>query len=124
MVAAKSPVRTQDWPVLGKPSQPVKGSFSQRSRSDSFVNSSKAFLAPTAMESSCAPTKSTAALCEVLSFSKERTARCALFGRGILCGPLNIEDRTAMRQQSGKLTALNPANFEMVGSHAENRSGG
>jgi len=38
MVAAKSPVRNQDWPVLGKPSQPVKGSFSQRSRSDSFAN--------------------------------------------------------------------------------------
>src|SRR5260370_19143313 len=54
-VAANSPVRTQASPVLGKPSQPVKGSFSQRSRSDSLGISSKVFLTPRAMESFCAP---------------------------------------------------------------------
>src|SRR5712664_1764354 len=36
-VAASSPLRTQDCPVLGKPSQPVKGNLSQRSRSDSLA---------------------------------------------------------------------------------------
>src|SRR5260370_23385022 len=77
-VAAKSLVRTQVSPVFGKPSQPVKGSFSQRSRSDSFGNSSKAFLAPRAIESFCAPIKSMTAFCEVLSFSHEQTAPLAL----------------------------------------------
>src|SRR5260221_14605710 len=38
-VAASSPLRTHDCPVLGKPSQPVKGNLSQRSRSDSLASS-------------------------------------------------------------------------------------
>jgi len=52
-VAAKSPVSTQDWQVLGKPSQPVTGVSSQRSRSDffSFANSQRLLLAPNGMES-------------------------------------------------------------------------
>src|SRR5256885_11629215 len=77
-VAVSRPLRIQACPVFGRPSHPRKGSLSQRSRSASLDDSSKALRAPMAMESSCAETKSTGALCEVLSFNQERTARCEL----------------------------------------------
>src|SRR5579885_1884994 len=78
IVAASIPLRTQACPVFGKPSQPVNGSFNQRSRSASLGNSSKALRAPMAMESSCAPIASMKAFCEVVSFIQDRTARCEL----------------------------------------------
>ncbi len=78
MVAARMPLRTQAWPVFGKPSQPVKGNLSQRSRSVSLSSPWKALRAPTAMASFCEPIRSMAALCEVVSLSQERTERSAL----------------------------------------------
>src|ERR1700722_5559925 len=74
IVAASSPLRTQAWPVLGMPSQPVKGIFSQRSRSPR-ASSANAFLAPIAMLSSCAPTSAMCISCEVRRRSHELTAR-------------------------------------------------
>src|SRR6266852_5616427 len=77
-VATNRPVRTHDSPVFGRPSHPVKGNFNQCSRSLSLGNSSNAFLAPMAIESFCAPIKSTVAFCDVLSFNQERTDRSEL----------------------------------------------
>ncbi len=55
-VAVSSPRRTHSWPVLVTPSHPVKGTFSQRSRSWAPGSSPNAFLAPMAMASFWHPT--------------------------------------------------------------------
>src|SRR5215472_8986516 len=78
IVAASSPLLTQAWPVLGRPSHPRNGKLSQRSFSFSSGSSSKALRAPMAMESSWAAMRSMAALREVVSFNQERTAFCEL----------------------------------------------
>src|SRR6266851_799525 len=96
-VAVNSSVRTQASPVLGKPSQPVKGTF----------------LGPL-------PTQQGEV--NVRRF-RLLHPHGAFFGRRILPRSLDIEDRAALGQQCGKLTALDPADFEMVGTHAENGGG-
>src|SRR6267154_1143759 len=48
----------------------------------------------------------------------------AFFGGGIFRGSLDVENRAAVGQQRSKLTALDAADFKMVGSHAKDGSRG
>ena len=73
-VAASSPLRTHAWPVFGRPSAPMKGRPSQRSRPALTESSWKAFLAPTRMASSWAAMTSICVWCEVERRSHELTA--------------------------------------------------
>ena len=79
MVAVSSPLRTQDCPVFGRPSQPRNGRSSQRSRSISDGQFLKGFARADGHGIVLSRDEVDGGLsAKYVSFSQERTARCAL----------------------------------------------
>src|SRR5215469_2801364 len=70
-VAVSEPLRTASCPDFGRPSDPIKGSFNQRSRKELSFMSSKALRAPSAIASFWAATTPMAISFAIASFSQE-----------------------------------------------------